>query len=322
LTASGRTRKTVSNALAATALQRQVRNVDSRPCSYGSSFPIHELEIGFADGSGASLVAKQVERSALRPSVQPVKPRFLFHPAREARVYETLLAGKDLGTAAFHGAADGFLLLERVEATPLWQLDDLEVWCAVARWLARFHRRFADLDDEQAHAVGLVRYDRPFLRLWLERARSFMPRGSLDRIAGAHETAVERLASEPSTLVHGELYPSNVLVVPGRDDIRVCPVDWETAGVGPGLVDLAALVTGWPSETADALAEAYREEARDVDRRSFDETLRCCRLHLAVRWLGWAANWSPPPEHRRDWLGEAMVLAEEIAPSDRRAYSS
>jgi thiamine kinase-like enzyme len=246
--------------------------------------------------------------------VRRVKPDFLHDAAREARVYETLLTGENLGTAAFHGAADGFLLLENVDATPLWQVDDLEMWSTVARWLAGFHRRFAALDDEQARALGLVRYDRPFLRLWLERARSFVPHGPLDHIARAHETAVEQLASVPRTLVHGELYPSNVLIGAAPDGIRVCPIDWETAGLGPGIVDLAALVTGWSSQVADALAEAYREEAGDVDRRSFERTLRCGRLHLALRWLGWSASWSPPPEHRRDWLEEAFAMAEELAP--------
>jgi hypothetical protein len=311
LTVIGPERNTVAKALAAVGSQRELRRLDIRPCAYRSSFPIHVLEIAFTDGTSASLIAKQVERTAQTP---PVKPDFLHDPAREARVYETLLAGRNLGTASFHGAAGGFLLLENVDATPLWHVDDLEVWCAVARWLARFHRLFAALDDDQARAVGLVRYDRPFLRLWLERARSFVPDRQLDRISTAYESAVERLAYAPRTLVHGELYPSNVLVVPGAKGVRVCPVDWETAGLGPGIIDLAALVTGWPAQTAEALADAYREEAGDVDRRSFDETLRCCRLHLAVRWLGWADSWCPPPEHRRDWLGEALGLAEEIPP--------
>jgi hypothetical protein len=37
-----------------------------------------------------------------------------------------------------------------------------------------------------------------------------------------------------------------------------------------------------------------------------------CRLHLAVQWLGWAPEWSPPPEHTQDWLGEALGLARKL----------
>ena len=37
-----------------------------------------------------------------------------------------------------------------------------------------------------------------------------------------------------------------------------------------------------------------------------------CRLHLAMQWLGWAAEWSPPPEHSHDWLAEAFTLADRL----------
>jgi hypothetical protein len=312
LTATAPTCVRISRALASADVPRRIRELEIRPCPYRSSFPIHELEVTFTDGSTASLVAKQVDRAPLTPSGRPVKPDLLHDAPREVRVYETLLAPADVGTAAFHGAADGLLLLEKVDATPLWQVDDLEVWCAVARWLAGFHRRFGTLEDEQARAATLIRYDRRFLSVWLERARSFVPYGALDRIVRAHETAVERLASMPQTLVHGELYPSNVLVAAGSTGIRVCPIDWETAGIGPGVVDLAALATGWSSAAADLLAEAYREEAADADGQAFAQALRCSRLHLAVRWLGWSQAWSPPPEHRHDWLAEALRLAGEI----------
>jgi hypothetical protein len=29
-----------------------------------------------------------------------------------------------------------------------------------------------------------------------------------------------------------------------------------------------------------------------------------------MQWLGWSAEWMPPAEHRHDWLGEALALAE------------
>jgi thiamine kinase-like enzyme len=51
----------------------------------------------------------------------------------------------------------------------------------------------------------------------------------------------------------GEYYASNI-VVAGQ---RVCPVDWELAGAGPGLLDLAALTTGWSYADRAAIAAAY-----------------------------------------------------------------
>jgi thiamine kinase-like enzyme len=92
---------------------------------------------------------------------------------------------------------------------------------------------------------------------------------------------------------------------------RVAPVDWELAAVGPGLTDLAALVSGWPGADRKALVAAYAAEpgvpafsSRDLD---------FARLQVAIQWLGWAPpQWEPPEGQRYDWLGEAVQLAEEL----------
>lgn len=78
----------------------------------------------------------------------------------------------------------------------------------------------------------------------------------------------------------------------------VCPVDWEMAAVGPGLLDLAALASGWTEGEVDRLTRAYYTAANG----SLD----------AVQWLGWASGWQPPPEHVHDWLTSAMTLAEKL----------
>src|SRR5260370_39276510 len=102
------------------------------------------------------------------------------------------------------------------------------------------------------------------------------------------------------------------------DSLRVCPVDWEMAGVGPGLPDLAALTAGaWTDEQKTALALAYHA-ALPPDHTWFTRpdallaALDFCHLHLAMQWLGWSPEWSPPPEHRRNWLREALRLAGKL----------
>ncbi|MBA2546284.1 MAG: phosphotransferase, partial [Solirubrobacterales bacterium] len=162
------------------------------------------------------------------------------------------------------------------------------------RWLARLHDHFLGLPP----ADFLVRYDRSYFERWPERADVSLP---------GYDAVVERLAGLPTTLVHGELYASNVLVAEGR----VCVVDWELAGVGPGVLDVAALTTGWPDPERSTLAEAYRSALAhlpDADR--FAAALNCASLHLAIQWLGWSSEWMPPPEHARDWRAELPGLAE------------
>jgi aminoglycoside phosphotransferase (APT) family kinase protein len=103
------------------------------------------------------------------------------------------------------------------------------------------------------------------------------------------------------------------------EGLRVCPVDWEMAALGPGLIDLAALTAGgWTSDEREKLALAYHaalgsHETPPLD--AFLVVLDYCRLHLAVRWLGWSQDWTPPPEHAQDWLGEALGLAEKLGVS-------
>jgi hypothetical protein len=90
------------------------------------------------------------------------------------------------------------------------------------------------------------------------------------------------------------------------------------AGLGPGLIDLAALTAGkWTEAERLALARAYHAElasrqAGSMSWEMFLHALDCCRLHSAVQWLGWSPIWSPPEAHTQDWLGEALILAEKI----------
>jgi aminoglycoside phosphotransferase (APT) family kinase protein len=160
------------------------------------------------------------------------------------------------------------------------------------RWLAGLHDRFAGIEGGR-----LTRYDESYF-------------DAADGNVPAYRLAATRLAALPRTLVHGDLYASNVLVADGR----VCALDWELAGTGPGVLDVAALTMGWPEEERLALAESYRLAlASPPARDDFLRDLDSAALHLAVRWLGSAGDWSPPPEHLQDWPAEVERLAARMA---------
>jgi hypothetical protein len=290
--ASRRSIHEVSNAEIADLLGAE--SVSRRPFEYRSSAPIAELEV-----DGRALLLKDLSRDGLSARTRAAKPPFLHDPGREPEVYRSLLADAGLGTAELEAAVLDvrrerfWLVIEKVSGVPLYQVG-LERWADAARWLARCHDHFAGL----ATAEYLLRYDRRFFELWPDRAGVELP---------GYESAVQRLADLSRTLVHGDLYPSNVLIGPAR----VCPVDWELAGVGPGVLDLAALTLGLPDAEVETLGETYRQALDErPDRESFTADLNCARLHLAVQWLGWSSEWAPPPEHARDWRAELPALAE------------
>lgn len=294
-------------------LGARVVGLERRPHPYQTSFPLEELRVELDDGRSLALVFKDVASGSLPLEVALAKPSFLYDPLREIETYRSILARLDLGTPAFYGALveperDRFwLFIERVDAIALWQEGDFEAWEETARWLARLHERARA--RERTH---LLSRDRAFLALWLERAKAILGSRLARRVATAHSRAVDRLARLPETFIHGEFYPSNVLVQRRAGNVRIAPVDWEMAGVGPAALDVAALVGGrWSPPEADALVEAYLSAlTAPPPGDDFRRDLDCARLCLAVQWLGWSPAWRPPPESAHDWLAEALALAE------------
>ncbi|MDQ3587813.1 MAG: aminoglycoside phosphotransferase family protein [Actinomycetota bacterium] len=306
----------LSSALAQ-ALGGRVQLLGRRPLADRSSFPVEELDL-LCGGRQLSLVFKDCSPDRLSPEAASAKPSFLRVPGRELEVYNRVLEPAGVGAPACHGtvsepAAGRFwLFIEHVDGELLWRVGEPAIWAQAARWLADLHGRPLPCDREP-----LLSYDGSWFRLWLRRALEVQP-DALDRLAASHERAVALLCSWPRSLVHGEFYPSNVLIEGQGADARVRPVDWEMAGVGPGLLDLAALVSGgWSAEERERLTAAYYEAwpAR-LPKPGWDEfhdALDHCRLQLAVQWIGWSREWTPPAEHAHDWLSEALSLADRLS---------
>jgi phosphotransferase family enzyme len=280
--------------------------VRRRPSAFRSSAPIVEVEARFGDGRLLTLVIKDLARGSQTPRLRRAKPGFLYDPLREIEVYRDVLAAAGLGTPELHGALidpkrDRYLLaLEKVDGIELYQVGEVEVWQDAMRWLARMHDRFRGC----VLPSSLIRYDGAYFERWRKRAGRF---GDFD--ATGYETLIERLASLTPTLLHGDLYPSNVVVA----GARICAVDWELAAVGPAVVDVAALTTGWPRAEQNLLVAAYREElSTRPPEPELENDVELARLHLAVQWLGWSRHWSPPPEHAQDFSAQAQRLSHRL----------
>lgn len=310
--------------------QIRVVGIERAPYSYATSYPLEEVTAQLEDGRTLHLILKDLSRDRLLGAARRTKPHFLYEPRRCIETYRRILPGSGVGAKCYGASSDArtgryWLLMEKVPGVELWQIGDFGTWASVARWLARFHRRFA---DEGERVVGrnphLLRYDRDFLGVWPTRALDVAARQgagddtirSLEGLVAGYGQVVDRLTAAPQTFIHGELYPSNVLVGNTGDDDAVWPIDWEMAGVGIPLLDLAALTAGWAGEEQAQLVEAYVDELAPADRSwqadEFSALLDCCRLHYALQWLGWSPDWAPPPEHARDWVSEALELWERL----------
>lgn len=279
--------------------------------AYSTSYAIDELIATLSDGSTRRLLHKQLSVDALLPEAQGNRPAFLVDPTREIAVYRHILPRAGLGTAVCHAAGEDSLLLEKVDGVELWQVGDRRVWRAVAAWLPVMHDRLGRSTGPEVEA-HLVRYDRGYYDTWARRAEQFTDRSAgLGSVLERHPRVVDALVDLPVTIVHGEFFASNILVTPDCEPMRICPVDWEMAGRGPALVDLAALASGWDEEERLRLADAYAAAAGRLPDDVRAE-LDLCLVHVSMRALGWAPRWHPPAEHRQDWLELAARAMDRL----------
>jgi hypothetical protein len=325
----------------------RISDFNRAPSEYRSSYALEELGVRLDDGRQLDIVFKDVSRRGLSEAARAAKPAFLYDPRREIRTYLDALNASRLGTPICYGAVESpesgryWLFLEKVPGRELYQVGAFAVWRRVAEWLGGLHSHFAPRIESLRRTIPLLKYDGDFYRIWPERAVAFVGKSApantvrrLEKIAAGYDRVVECLTSLPVTLIHGEFYASNVLVNDSPTGLRVCPVDWEMAAAGTGLIDLAALTSGrWTPREKVELAMAYHAfgERRGVSptcdssagdchvglttRRSPEEFLVAmdyARLHVAMQWLGWAEQWSPPPEHAHDWLDEALTLGDRL----------
>jgi hypothetical protein len=328
------------------ALERELTLHFGRACSvkrllcrtnvYSSSYTILNLSVDLSRGRVLRLALKDLSPDSLLSAARAVRPSFLYDPAREIETYRTLLNPRKLGTPVCYGAVNDperqryWLFLERVSGPLLWQVGSMDTWQEAARWLARLHSAFSGISAASAAAgqVPLLCYTEELFGTWRIRAEAFLCQQKalrtsdlfrrFFRIMSRYDRVIDRLSALPVTLVHGEFYPSNVIVRRTSGRGRICPIDWEVAAVAPGLIDLAALCSGeWSMDQQKLLVSAYLEEVRPTGpksgalREAIDSVLYC-QLHLAVQMLGWAADWSPPKHHARNWLREAVRLGDAL----------
>jgi aminoglycoside/choline kinase family phosphotransferase len=213
-------------------------------------------------------------------------------------------------------------LLEWIDGLQLRHVGSFDTWLLTASWIGAFHRQTLPSVEQPDLCSRLLLYDASFYNRWAKRSAPALEKLELTsseicRLAECHEKAVDVLESLPKTVLHGELYPSNVVVSAYGLSQRVAVIDWEAAAIGPAVVDIAALATGaWSPNEVEKMINAHEEAAgaagSPADER--DLAFASARLHLAFRWLGWSMRWAPPTDLCHDWLSEARLAAQTLSP--------
>ena len=222
----------------------------------------------------------------------------------EAEVYrEVLRPLSTVATATCYGAYRDehedawWLVLEYLEGgSRTNKSPDPEAIIHAARWSGKFHAASGEL-LRRARPSFLRNYDADYYLGWSRRTdRTFSEyRTRFPWLSGLCEgfvSLVPRLLRAPLTIIHGEYYPSNVIYLGGTSR----PIDWQSAAIAAGEIDLASLTQMWPNKIASSCEEEYKK-ARwpGVSRPDYDfeQTLDVARVYMLLRWLGDPGRGSP-----------------------------
>jgi aminoglycoside phosphotransferase (APT) family kinase protein len=221
--------------------------------------------------------------------------------AYEAAVYRRILAAAPLSSPRFFGSYrppgtdHTWLFIEFLgNGAGVDEAErTAEAMRLAAAWAGAFHRVHEHHPGTDA-ARFLTRYDREYYAQW--PLRTLHLAGLWHRrfpwLAALCENAQHALASlvdEAQTVIHGEFTPSNVLIRDGK----VCPVDWETAAIAIGEIDLVSLIEKWPDAVAADCELAYRTSRWSAGvPNGYRRRMDLASLYWHFRWLG----------ERQDWL--------------------
>jgi len=212
----------------------------------------------------------------------------------EAEVYKQVLAPLKASVPALHAItsnpSETIIWMDYLEdARRLNKVETASLYDAAA-WIGEFHRRNESRTAELASL--LRRYDLSYYVRWARRTidlAAALKLAWLPAVCAAFETMAEELANAVPTVIHGEFYPKNIMV---RANLQVVPIDWESAAIAVGEIDLASLVEGWSEDDNLSCQRAYRQARWPGDTPDdFTRRLQLATLYLKLRWLGDPSQW-------------------------------
>lgn len=281
------------------ATTNQISVLDRQPNVRASTFPTEFVTCLLADGAKMELFCKY--QAGRTHKVHGHRGDVAY----EAEVYRHVLQPLRVSTPKFYGTHvdketdDTWLILESLAASErLAKSSDPGAMRMAARWIGRFHAD-SEMHLGNSSMRSLKTYDTEYYLGWVRRTFKFTRHLHerfrwLETLCARFESAViPLLLSPPFAVIHGEYYPSNILF---RDGI-VCPVDWESAAIAVGEIDLACLTEEWPAAVIEQCQVEY-QQARwpDGSPSVFEQTLNAAQLYLFFRWLGDRQEWTAARE--------------------------
>jgi aminoglycoside/choline kinase family phosphotransferase len=160
----------------------------------------------------------------------------------------------------------------------------------------------------------------------LSSDRSALRDRLLNRLGKLSDELEERMGAikemgGPETLLHGDLWPKNALVIPTGNGLHVRLIDWDHAGVGPLAYDLSTFLSRVPVGLRRWVLDIYLKapekpewaEPSVAALNFLFETAECARLAHCVIWQAIAA-WETGIDWAFENLAEIDEWFESLAP--------
>jgi hypothetical protein len=201
---------------------------------------------------------------------------------------------------------------------------------------ARLHVRFADhplLAECRMYGKDMgMTYFLANVRDAIHGLEYFQPQPSIDteksalavrdrllsRLYGLLEEGPDRtrVAAElggPETMLHGDLFPKNVLTVSAEGGLQPTLIDWDATGVGPLTYDLSTFLYRSPAEHRPWILDRYEQSVAPLgwrvpsigDLNLMLETAELSRIANSLVWVCVAAL-----DTQADWILERMAEIE------------
>jgi hypothetical protein len=299
-------------------------SVRRRATPYVTTFACEIVTCRFAGGGRLSLFCKYGAKDGMCSFGQRGGVGY------EAEVYRRVLRPAGVSAPVFYGShtdpdtGGTWIVVEFLKRSRrAGKVSRLRAMKPAARWIGEFHAANAGR-TEDASLAFLTDYHAAWYREWPRRAFRAARLLKLDlpwlgKVARRLEEEIATLAQLPRTVIHGEYYPHNVMFQAGV----VRPVDWETAAIGPGEIDLAALTEGWEPAAAGEFEEEYRKARWPAGAPAdFDRNLSLARAFMQLRWIGDDDPLKSADMVRWERLYEEIGRLELISPPSRRKVSA
>jgi thiamine kinase-like enzyme len=270
------------------------RIVSRQPNIYTSTFLSEIVTLQLEDKSYLKIFCKYGGRKKYEGSKQEVD-KHRASVAYEAEVYHHVLQPVQLSVPEVYGIhkGDGYnedcLFLEFLEEAVHVNKTEPDAMAKAARWIGKFH---ADNETRvrQPSLKFLNVFSEEYYLSSIHRTSLFIRNSHKKKfpwfstLCKRFERMISELSTIPVTVIHGEYYPKNIMVQNGQ----VRPVDWQTAAIGPGEIDLVALVDGWPDQIVDQCVNEYQcSRWPQGSPILLERTLALASVYLQFRWLGY-----------------------------------